>query len=315
LFIILYSLFFTLFFLVFLNLYRVFDCFVILDLIISDLLTHEPWDHQVTETELTNFIKQADAANASSVYTVLFWHKPFDTHIIHNVFSARHIQAMQHIYWVKPNQYGHLPVGMYTNAVEMASLGHHPDQKACRSAHSKDPRARMNFFTEPSLTKLYKASDGKPINPCQKPVALLKQIISNHCPPGGNVLVIGSGAGAEVEGALEAKCNVVGVEYDQRQFDAFTAQIVKNAETVWQEAERQRKALLKKSTQADSPASTVSAANSPVNNSDSGTGVVAGAVICPECEGEIDVESIEVENVCAQCKSGRSIACKLYERT
>ena len=166
-----------------------FYCFVVIDLIISDLCydsTTEPWDHQVTTSEISNFIKQADAANSSNNYTIMFWHKPLDTHLLSSVFEDRHISCMQHIYWCKPAQYGMLPVGFYTNSVEMATVGYHPNQKACRTSQSKDPRSRPNFFTHPSLTKLYKAPDGKAINPCQKPAELLREIVALHCPPGGN---------------------------------------------------------------------------------------------------------------------------------
>ena len=44
----------------------------------------------------------------------------------------------------------------------------------------------------------------------------LNILISNHCKPVGNVLVLASGACGEVMGAVEAGCNVVCVRKDEK---------------------------------------------------------------------------------------------------
>ena len=60
-----------------------------------------------------------------------------------------------------------------------------------------------------------------------------KKLVSTHVPIGGNVLVVGAGAGGDVIGALDAGCNVVAVESNKMQYSYLQA-------TLQQEIQAQR---------------------------------------------------------------------------
>ena len=192
---------------------------------------------------------------------------------------------------------------MYISSVEMATIGSYPNAQACNPRYPAYPRDRHNHYEFKSVTTLHKKADGTPINACQKPKELWKKIISVHAPPGSWVLVIGTGAGGEVEGAIEAGCNVVGVEYDEIQWQAFSAHLILSEEKAIKErdAERKRKDLEAK--RKDSPASqsTVSSQPSPPHGAvDQGD---ASVLICSECNEQAIFGDDEDIRSCTLCPS------------
>ena len=219
----------------------------------------------------------------------------------------RHLQQVQNFFWYKEGQYSAVPTGQYGLAVEMGSVGSHPHASRAPQCLPTDPRKRHNFFSCPSVTTLYQKDIGGPINPCQKPIQLSRQLIANHCPPGGNVLVIGFGAGGEVEGAIAAGCNVVGVEYDLTQFNAFTAHVIRKEESATKEEER-LKLLQAKATNA--PFSS----NNPVDSPNANISVSSGTATqeqknlnCPECGTTVLVAEGESYSMCSSCKTARPL--------
>lgn len=56
---------------------------------------------------------------------------------------------------------------------------------------------------------------------------LAKRLVKHHVTLGGNVLVLGPGAGGELMGAVAAGCNVVAVEKDVKQFNGLVAHLIK----------------------------------------------------------------------------------------
>jgi hypothetical protein len=64
-------------------------------------------------------------------------------------------------------------------------------------------------------------------------------MLSKHCMPGTNVLMIGSGSGGDVYGATLAGCNVVAVERDLEQFTAIQRVLINRAQVEQDEMDKQ----------------------------------------------------------------------------
>ena len=132
------------------------------------------------------------------------------------------------------------------------------------------------------------------------------------------MLVIGTGAGGEVFGAVEAGCNVVGVEYDIDQYNALTALIVQQQEKLKLEyRQQQEKDSKKQSDISPSTASTVSPSTSVVPSSQvDEKDNDSLQQICSECDAKVDREEDERLLICVTCKTGRWLhpnCCSEYE--
>ena len=146
-----------------------------------------------------------------------------------------------------------------------------------------------------------KYDDGEVINDCQKPIELARLLISNHISPGGNVLVLGSGAGGEVLGAVAAGCNVVCVEKDEKQYNGLIAHLVKtkNAEIAADE-KKEQKAIDDDQEEENSQETAASTGTKPSVPEES-----QGAEdeqVCREC-AEVIVPPINYDFCCARCVS------------
>ena len=82
-----------------------------------------------------------------------------------------------------------------------------------------------NYFTHPSLLTLAKDTSGNVINVTEKPPELAAFLLGMFCKPGATVLIVGTGAGGCVKGAVKAGLNVVGVENDEKQFNSLFSEL------------------------------------------------------------------------------------------
>ena len=270
-------------------------------------VTEEPWDRQISYNEIVNYLKQCDAVQQADSYVVILWHKVKDAALVEDAMKNRHLQQVQNFFWYKEGQYSAVPTGQYGLACEIGSVGCHPDAGKAPQCLPTDPRKRHNFFSCPSVTSLYQKGVGGPINPCQKPIELSRRLIANHCPPGGNVLVIGFGAGGEVEGAIAAGCNVVGVEYDLAQFNAFTAHVIRKEESAIREEERLK---LLEAKARNAPFSSNNPVDSPLANTSASLGTTTQEqknLKCSECDAEVLIAEGESYSMCSSCKTGRPL--------
>ena len=256
------------------------------------------WDHQLTWDEFSDILKQVDVLQKAEKYCVIFWHKPDDTHIIRDVLEKRSYKELTHFYWHKTGHYTPTPTFTYTSSMEMCTIAYTPNRKECPQNLPLDPRKRHNFVDMPAVSVYMKHDDGTVINECQKPVELAKLLISNHISPGGNVLVLGTGAGGEVMGAVAAQCNVVGVEKDPKQFKGLVANLIKQRNV---EIAAEEKKVLKENEEdqeeSDSQQTESSANNQPSLSEESGE--VETKQICKECAGEI--KDPDYDYTCANC--------------
>lgn len=186
-----------------------------------------PWDVQITVPWLVRIFKQVNAASIAEAWVTAIMHKPLDSHIVHEAMQQAGMSQMTNFFWVKKGHHTQTPVSSLTNVVEMGTVGYKPDRtKVGWKGAGTDPRDRKNVVMAKGVTAFNKADDGDIINPCQKPPEIIQWLGGMHVPPGGNVLVIGFGSGAELCGALDIGLNVVGIESDARQFDAVRRVLV-----------------------------------------------------------------------------------------
>ena len=92
---------------------------------------------------------------------------------------------------------------------------------------NKNPSDMYNTFYAGTVSSLLKDRHGEKVNVNEKPPELDQQLMALHCVPGDDVLVLGSGTGSDVIGAINCGCNVYGVERDRKQYDASVTGIVK----------------------------------------------------------------------------------------
>ena len=190
-------------------------------------LTQETWDVQLTLTFLDTMLKQVDASQTGNNTIMLIWHKPTDSALVKEALLQRKYQEFTNLFWHKPGHQSQTAVNTFTSTVEMATIAFNPAKLNLPMHMDKDPRDRHNFVEIPSVTKYFRDDNNVIINPCQKPRGLMAWVCNRLVPVGGNVLVLGFGAGGEVLGCVDARVNVVGVEADERQFIATQATLLK----------------------------------------------------------------------------------------
>ena len=176
---------------------------------------------------LDEMFKQLAAINKAPESVICLMHHPKDTHIVlESITSAGYKQA-SHIYWVKTNHTNAGPTGALTQIVEMGTMAYSPHRGKVHWADNKNPSDRYNTFYSDTVTSLLKDAHGEKVNVTQKPPDVAQQLMALHCVPGDDVLVLGSGTGSDVIGAINNGCNVYGVERDRKQYDASVTRIIK----------------------------------------------------------------------------------------
>ena len=171
--------------------------------------------------------KQFDAINTTGSYCWIVMHKPLDTAIVHEAMAERGYKNMSYIFWEKPNHYVEGPNTRLTPSVEMGTVGCYPDASHIKVNASSNPRDRPNIVRAPSVLTLAKDLAGNVINATEKPPGLAQWLFNTYCPKGSTVLIVGTGAGGCVKGAVEAGMNVIGVENDEKQFKALESEMHK----------------------------------------------------------------------------------------
>ena len=184
-----------------------------------------PNDDQMTVNWLCTQSKQFDAINTKGNHVWIIVHKADDMVIVKEALEDRGYNNIQQIYWVKENHYVEGPVHRLTPTVEVVSFGCIPNAAAIHWNVDKDPRKRPNVFYHPSLLTLTRDTSGNIINKTEKPPAFAQFLLSMFCKPGGTVLIIGTGAGGCVKGALQAGLNVIGVENDEKQYNQLFSEL------------------------------------------------------------------------------------------
>lgn len=135
----------------------------------------------------------------------------------------RNYKNMTQVYWRQTDQYTEGPVNRLTNSIQMITVGFFPSSDAIHWNVSPDPRKRTNVIDLPTVSTLAKDIGGNIINVTEKPPELIQWLLGMWCKKGSNVLMVGTGAGGCLKGALASGYNVVGVENDEKQYNQLYA--------------------------------------------------------------------------------------------
>jgi hypothetical protein len=131
-------------------------------------------------------------------------------------------KKFQTLTWYKYNQ-NFEGASMFVHAVEHCMIGCRSSDKSYQFALPANPLMRHNFIYGQTKRRPHIAPDSLPINPCQKPLYVSELFAKTFCAPNSVALVVGAGAGGDVEGFIKAGVNVIAFESDKRQVDALAA--------------------------------------------------------------------------------------------
>ena len=228
-------------------------------------LTQHAWDNQtsqMTQEELVAIIRQAGVCQShlDNGVTFVLWHQTSDAKMVRDALTSEHYSHLTDFFWHKKDHCGSGPQRSLVPSVECATIGFYKSQLDCYITHPSNPRDRHNFIDIPHITKFALDPEGGKVNGAEKPRALAKYMVEHYCPVGGNVLVIGAGAGGDVFGALDGGANVVAVERDPHQFKCFAATATAKLQEEFDRLEEEQRGQAGDGDDISSRASTASSA-------------------------------------------------------
>jgi hypothetical protein len=181
---------------------------------------HAPWDEVAPDQAvLQQGLKQFNAVNTKESCVVIMKHHVLNSEATVAAYEQTGIVKATPLIWWKVSQN---MVGDPTDLVpafEMLHIGF--KSKAGHPVHtnmSKNPLERHNVITGTAQTvRKQHPGDGTLVNPCETPGYVIQWALDRWCQRGDTIVVVGSGAGGDVRGALEWGVNVVGIDSDAKQ--------------------------------------------------------------------------------------------------
>lgn len=188
-----------------------------------------PWDTLLTADELTQMIENFEAVSAVGAYVIGFWCHWGQLGMIQELLKNHQFTLISPITWYKNDQNYVGGQDAFTFATETLVCA----RKIRRQGASlyvnmdKNPVKRHNIIIGPTQSSkdYLKDENGRKINPCQKPTYLFKTFLGWFARPGDTVVIVGTGAGGEVQAAIEFGVNVKGFETDDRQIKALAGHL------------------------------------------------------------------------------------------
>ena len=178
----------------------------------------------MAEDDLKSLKSALELINSSEKGTTLISYGPIEHHVrMKKVFcaAAGDYSDFHHCYVYKFDN-DTRGIKCYIHAVEQLSIMYSGGRSNCTMSLDKDPRLRHNLlFAKANHGRLRHEDGGQKVNETEKPASTAYQLAASHCRPGGNVLILGGGAGGDAEGALFAGMNVFVVERDAKQLSAM----------------------------------------------------------------------------------------------
>jgi hypothetical protein len=266
------------------------------------------YDLKLSKSFCTQVYQQFDAVRSNDNHVTVNFCSPQDLCMVSEVMKERKYSNVENLYWFKPGQTMTGTPKSYTPAVETGLIGFYPSSDDIPWYTSADPVKRHNVLHHPSVKTLAKNAVGGAINVTEKPPALAKWILGNHCEPGSTVLIVGAGAGGDIVGAVQANLNVVAVEVDRMQFEALRAHLeflvsTKKNEILIKEVAK------RKQDDSDDEDEHVEIGFAPTMSPQKSKVAVA-EVVCYNCEKELSptIGNAPVK-VCAVCKKRMCDTC------
>ena len=167
------------------------------------------WDILFTETEIADVLSAFEFRNSSSWTIAFIWHHFRQADVVAKALLASKYVSPHPLYWHKDS---------YSNAVEQAMVAYKPSKTACHFQLSHEASERHNHMQVPLPPSKVKKAAGVPLNPCQKPVELMRRLMANHLVAGEHVISLGSGTGPSLEAAVRLQVHPTSVENDRQQF-------------------------------------------------------------------------------------------------
>jgi hypothetical protein len=183
------------------------------------------WDQaSPTEDEIKGLLRGFQFLQGNrELASVVLWSNHFQLGLVQSCLAELNFKHIQVLTWHKNNfnQVTSAPCSMlHTTEVAIVAFHGNPSKAAQYINMPENPLERHDILVGPKLAKKCLDLEEKEINPCEKPAYVAEWILRRLTRPGDNVLVCGFGAGGELKGALNAGCNVLGIELDQRQYHA-----------------------------------------------------------------------------------------------
>jgi hypothetical protein len=172
-----------------------------------------------TEQQRTSFMQCLQLYNDPASPTVFFTYcQPYQMQAVKECMEAFGYIHGHPMYFYKVGQNaGGLKQFIY--AVDTGFIAYRPSRDKVAWLGPANPLQRHNIIFVPNMKdKRLTSSDGKTVNRTEKHPLCTRALCARFCKKGDWVLVAGSGAGGDVEGALGAGCNVVAIEKDSFQF-------------------------------------------------------------------------------------------------
>ena len=163
---------------------------------------------------MKTLFRQIDAATNSSN----FWVAMYCNHLILSdtvrELTVHGYQNVSVFVWWKNNF--NLESAMHVLfATEFVVMGWRRGTSGMPCHLDPNPTRRHNVFVGSQQRNFHRDSAGNIVNPYQKPAYLAYNMCKAFCEPHDTIVIVGSGAGGDIEGAVAAKMNVVTFEIDQ----------------------------------------------------------------------------------------------------
>ena len=187
------------------------------------------WDAEAhTEGELDHVLKSFCLVNKhASFHTAVIWCDYRQLAMVEKALEGAAYSHIQPIFWYKYEQNQQIAAHLRVPAVETGLIAFHGTVTAFSSVINvpMDLYDRHNIVIGPGQRTYVRTGEGVPVNTCQKPAYLAEYFGQHYCQPHSNVVVLGSGAGGDVQGLMNAGLKVHAIEQDPKQSGAMMAHL------------------------------------------------------------------------------------------
>ena len=189
----------------------------------------EEWDTAfITFDELVHILNSINIRNLSPFHVVVLWINPSQLNVVTEALLATGHDNVQQMFWGKIDNRPPVPPHRFGSITEQCVVGYSKGTPNYSSYLNMplDIMSRGNLMMSKGLHTLTKNVSGEVINRFEKPPWLAQHLISILTKPGAEVLVLGSGAGGDVKGILNAGRDCLAIESDTKQYDAMVANLL-----------------------------------------------------------------------------------------
>ena len=186
--------------------------------VLTEAKTGVEWDTLLTRDDLGNLLRQFEAVQMASSWFVSFNCDPTQIGELTSVLAENGYVHITPVFWHKEKHTKVSTQQQLTPSVETMVVAR--KQRAGHQAYSNldfNPTKRHNFIEGPPQRTHIKDNKGVPLNLTQKPPYVFEWVLERFGNPSNPVLICGTGAGGEVQAAINKGFSVVGIEQDERQ--------------------------------------------------------------------------------------------------